>query len=417
MGVMHPAPAVDAVTVERGRPAKASRRKLWEIHNRYMCSVVGTCLSVKEIRKLALRDELCNPTIGDYDLHGLIVGMCRVRSRTSRSIQKILERRYRGAVRRFSKARTEEVLLKLWAEGVERGDVAGPLWALLTHPFGTLHAFEVAFGDVHMLSHALGATRRIDQKDYDKLTVALAQERARSEQLRRAVKERDDVLEAAEARATQQEAAMQQLEARMADGRSRLELQRQLRVQQGETEALLAAVEREAAHRDDAQRCSRRLEAEVERLRGELRRVEGERDAAAEEADAAEAHLLDLLRGDAGAETPSSLHGVHVLYIGGRTSLVPHYRQVVERGGGRFTHHDGGLEQSCAHLERLISGASLVVCPTDAISHSSWLRVKKACRHRTLSFLPVRTSSMASLVSALRRGVRDQVEPRVRHDA
>lgn len=405
-----PALAAAAAGESRTDRTPTSRRKLWDVPHRYMCSLVGTCLSVNEIRKLALRDGLCSPEIGDYDLHGLVVGTCRYRSRTSRVLQKLLERRYRPAVRRFAKARTTDELRQLWAAGVDRGDVAGPLWALLTHPSSTLGVLEVAFGDVHMLSHALGATRRIDQKDYDNLTSALEQERTRTAQLRRVLKQRDDALEAAERRAAQQELAIRELEARSADDRSREELLREVASLCETGVELRRLIEEGKVRREDAERGARRLDVQRARLVEELREVERQRNAAQEEAEAAEAHLINVLDlpEDGGVFTDRSdetLEGLRVLYVGGRTSLVPHYRAIVERQGGSFLHHDGGLEQSCAQLESLISGSEIVICPLDAISHSSWIRVKRACRHHTGAFLPVRTSSVASLVSAIRRGV------------
>lgn len=402
-----PAKPMVAADPLQGPRRASSRRRLWDVPDRYMCSLVGTCLSVKEIRKLALRDDLCSPEIGDYDLHGLIVAVCRTRCRTSRVLHKVLERRYRVAVRRFAKAQTQDELLELWADGVDKGDVAGPLWSVLTHPQSSLTVLERAFGDVHMLSHALGATRRIDQQDYDKLGESLEKEREHAAQLRRVVKARDEALEAAEARIAALESRLVQLEARLADERSRVELQEEVVVLGGALETLRQDLRDMCAQRDEAQRQARRLEAERQGFSEELRRSQEQRDAALEEAEAAESHLLDILElgaRDRGTAAPRArLQGVRVLYVGGRTSLVPHYRAVVEGQGGSFVHHDGGVEQSCAQLESLVNGAQLVVCPVDAISHSSWLRIKRACKHRTRSFLPVRTSSMASLVSAIRR--------------
>lgn len=392
---------------EPAQPCKSGgRRKLWEISPRYMCSVVGTCFSLKEIRKLALRDELCHTSIGDYDLHGLMVAKCRTRSRTSRAMHKSLERRYAAAVRRFAKVTCQHEILDLWADSVDRGDIPGPLWALLTHPLSSLKAWEIAFGDVHMLSHVLGATRRIEQKDLDKLVAALDEERAHTAELRHVIKERSEALEAAEERIAQRDAEIVKLESRLDDDRSRIALQQELAASERAFQALEGELlVRREAH-DELDRQLRRFEGDRRDLLARIRKTEDERDAALEETVAAEAHLLDLLQleDDPCAGCPA-LDGVRVLYVGGRTSLVPHYRAVVERQGGDFVHHDGGLEQSCAHLERLVDGAELVVCPLDAISHSSWQRVKKACLHRTRSFLPVRTSSMASLVTAIRRGV------------
>lgn len=380
-----------------------SRRKLWEVQERYMCSVVGTCLGVAEIRKIALRDKLCSPTISDYDLHGLIVGVCRSRSRTSRTLHKVLERRYQPAVRRFSKARSEDDLARLWTTGIEAGDVGGPFWALMTHPASGRTVMELAFGDVHMLSHALGASRRVDQQEHERLKDALAKERSRSERLRDVLRQRDDAIARTVATAARLEARLQEQTRLLADERPRQVLVTRIHGLERLLDAASEGAREERARREDAERVQRRLEAEVDRLGRELADTEADRDAATREIDAIEGHLSALLdRAGTDAPPAGTFTGLHVLYVGGRTHLVPHYRALVEAQGGTFTHHDGGLEQHCGCLESLVSAADRVLCPVDAVSHNAALRVKKACKHHGRRFVPLRTSSLASLVSSLR---------------
>lgn len=52
------------------------------------------------------------------------------------------------------------------------------------------------------------------------------------------------------------------------------------------------------------------------------------------------------------------LCGKKILYVGGLKKMVPHYRQLVENFGGRFMHHDGGVEVSRNQL--LKSGNSIL---------------------------------------------------------
>ena len=51
---------------------------------------------------------------------------------------------------------SEDAVTKLM-EALEHGEIAGPYWALLTHPVTDNRLVQQVFGDVHMLSHQVGA--------------------------------------------------------------------------------------------------------------------------------------------------------------------------------------------------------------------------------------------------------------------
>jgi hypothetical protein len=65
-------------------------------------------------------------------------------------------------VNQFAKAGTEDAVRALWRDAVRRGDIPGAYWATLTHPAATRAVIRDAFGDVHMLSHLVGASNRAD---------------------------------------------------------------------------------------------------------------------------------------------------------------------------------------------------------------------------------------------------------------
>ena len=50
----------------------------------------------------------------------------------------------------------------LWRDAVKRGEIPGGYWATLTHPAATRAMISDAFGEVHMLSHLVGAANRAD---------------------------------------------------------------------------------------------------------------------------------------------------------------------------------------------------------------------------------------------------------------
>jgi hypothetical protein len=73
----------------------------------------------------------------------------------------------------------------------------------------------------------------------------------------------------------------------------------------------------------------------------------------------------------------------------------------VERAGGVLLHHDGGIEHSITLLPGLVSRAACTVFPVDCISHEAMGAVKRQCRQAGKPFVPLRTSSLASLLAGL----------------
>jgi hypothetical protein len=68
---------------------------------------------------------------------------------------------------------------------------------------------------------------------------------------------------------------------------------------------------------------------------------------------------------------------------------------------GRFLHHDGGIEHSAALLPGLVSRADIAVFPVDCVSHDAAAAVKRVCRQLGKRYIPLRTSSLACLLSGL----------------
>ena len=90
-----------------------------------------------------------------------------------------------------------------------------------------------------------------------------------------------------------------------------------------------------------------------------------------------------------------------MLYVGGRPKQVWQARAAVEGLGGRFLHHDGGIDDNGALLAGLVSRADLAAFPVDCISHDAAGMVKRLCRQSAKPFLPLRSSGAGSLLAAL----------------
>ena len=78
--------------------------------------------------------------------------------------------------------------------------------------------------------------------------------------------------------------------------------------------------------------------------------------------------------------TADALRATRVLCVGGRSHHVPLYRDLVERHGGRFTHHDGGIEDNPHRLDAQLAAADLVLCQSGCLNHNAYSRVKDHCK-------------------------------------
>lgn len=96
-----------------------------------------------------------------------------------------------------------------------------------------------------------------------------------------------------------------------------------------------------------------------------------------------------------------TLSGRSVLCVGGRTGAAHHYRKLVERPGGRFMHHDGGMEENLARLDGSIAAADAVICQAGCISHNAYWRVKELCKRTGKPCLYLKTPCLSTFVRGL----------------
>jgi len=171
------------------------RTRLWEFNTNLHCSIVGTCLSTGELRQIVTKLGLATPSSTDHELHGTAVLLASRHDAAAKRLHKALDQRHRLAINRFAKAATETEVRALWRESVRQGDIPGAYWATLTHSATTAALVREAFGEVHMLSHLVGAANRADIRRLSQLEREQAELRERlarqQSQLRDVVVTRD----------------------------------------------------------------------------------------------------------------------------------------------------------------------------------------------------------------------------------
>jgi len=377
-------------------PSSKRRTQIWELHQSLHCSIIGTCLSSGELRRLLVRLEVQGADIADdHDLHILGVLLAGRSKAGAKQLQKALDRRHQAFLNQFAKAKDATALSALWEDALARGDIPGAYWALITHPAATDAMVKDVFGKVHMLSHLVGAANRADirrlrQLEEDNAALAAKLER-QQRQLRDGFTSRDESIRRLNdllARAASQEAMVPALEAAedsKAVKDALAELDKRLAHETSRRERLEQRLASASAALNEAERARIRAEGALESLHQELALLESRLGAAWQSADAAG---LDL-------------RGLTVLYVGGRANQAPQLKHLVESTKGRFLYHDGGIEHSPTLLPGLVSRADIAVFPVDCVSHDAAGAVKRVCGQLGKRYLPLRTSSLTCLLAEL----------------
>jgi hypothetical protein len=390
-----------------GAPKPSRRARLWELKDKFHCPLIGTCMSMDELARLARRHAFNGDLHDEFSLHVEAVGWAGSRNPVSEDLNRHFERKYAGYIARFERMKSAEEVLSFWKAHFENGEVAGPMWAALTHKAANEETRHAVYADVHMLSHQVGARLAADAKRLawlarrnEELAAALERSRvdaAGAEAEKRRLEVELKTARAAEAVARAEAAELRQRLDAFETGVAVVDMGRRLM-------SLTAVIEelRPAAERSQA------LQAALRKSQDEAAALKRERDMLAAERDALERLLLAGENGDNrcdencdGCENRAA--GRCVLCVGGRTALLKQYRALAERLGIRLIHHDGGQEESLSRLPDLINGADAVLCPTDCVSHAAYYKLKQHCKRAGKPCLLFKGAGVSSFAVALAR--------------
>ena len=391
-----PFPMADKRLVRRPADPVRKRARIWELSDTMHCSVIGTCLSTRELRQAMARIGVDRRDLTDHELHTEAVRAAGRHDAAGKILTKVLDQRHHVAIRRFDAARSEVELGALWRADVQQGEIPGAYWALLTHPLVTNDLIRRAFGEVHMLSHLVGAANRADigrlcrlEEELGTLSGKLQRQQA---QLREAVVSRDAIIRDLQAELARSIAG-QSAQPEESGGDERFST----------LESCVAALQRrldaEQRRRESLERSLQQARTELAREREARTRAERLAEQLGGEVAALEAAVLP--NDGAAMASPPVLNGRTLLYVGGRTHHIPHLRGMIQQLGADFLHHDGGVEDSTSLLAGLVARADHVVLPVDCVSHDAMSQVKRLCRVHAKSFSVARSSGAAALLASL----------------
>lgn len=371
-------------------PQAARRTRLADLDPNYHCSIVGTCLGTAALRKLVVR---CQPELAqacDVEIHHEAVHLATAGGAGAKALHKALDEAHAVAIKRFA-ALDGDALPAAWQQALASGEVPGAYWALLTHAQASPELRKRAFGDVHMLSHLVGAANQADIRRLQ----ALAQRNA-------------ELVEQVE----QQQLRLQSLAQERQDLAERLRVQEAAQAPRATPAPDTTGLQAELAARDQAlaHQTGRREAAESQmlaerqarealqqRVAGSLELV----DALQAELRALEQQLAAQL--ESAAPGAALLQGCRVVYVGGRPGANRSIRAMVQAAGGELVLHDGGIEDRKGLLAAALPRADLVVFPVDCVDHDSMGTVKRLCERHRIPFHPVRSASAASFAALLAR--------------
>jgi hypothetical protein len=377
------------------------RTRIWELSSHLHCSIVGTCLSTAELRQIADKAGFTITGASEHDLHGRGVQIASQPEGGAKLLHKALDKRHRLAIAQFDKARTVDEVRTLWREAVGRGDIPGAYWATLTHPASVSELIRDVFGEVHMLSHLVGAANRADIRRLSELEARNAELqdklRRQQEQLRAGFTARDariqelnTLLSRRLAEGAPHDGAEGAVSEKAALTRVMRDLDRRLTQEQGRR----ADAEKRTADLVEELRLEREARAAAERREATLQ----------EEIEAVETSLTSATATDDAAQAASaSLDGVTVLYVGGRPTQLVHLKALGNQRGAAVLHHDGGIEERSGLLAGFVSRADVVMFPVDCVSHEAMLMVKRLCRNAAKPYVALRSASLSSFSAAIHR--------------
>lgn len=250
------------------------RLRLWEVPAFYHGSIIGVTLTQPEQRELLQKiNPESNAHLSDFQIYTIFVRLARERGTRCQLINRRLDEKFAEAIDRSLQATTEEQVIGDWHTSLDTGDLAGPYWAVLTHPATGSEACHQAFIDLQMAAYRLLSSRGAPLGWLKQLEQELCEAR---EERRRLDARYHRELTARDERINELERQLERLESAptTTTGGGSTEVDR-LKSRMSNLEW---RIELEAAWSRSAQEQSERLVGELERLQEKLSDLEKENE-------------------------------------------------------------------------------------------------------------------------------------------
>ncbi len=348
-------------------------RRLWQLSTQAHELLLGTSFTPDALKREAARvlgrmhHGVCILKGRDVDVLYSLVHDMVTRNPVSEAFDKRLNERHALTVRRMAAMRDVDALQDAWRQSLASDTMPAALWALVTHPLGA----------------ALEASALYDARgwvfEHCRRSVAVTQAQTQAQDALQDARRQVEELRARLA-AQQQQACSELAAARTKQARLIGELAR-WQASVG-TPQRAAAPARAVPHHRRSQTSAHLAEPDI------VMTVPTVASQPVQEEPASRTET---------ASQPIVVQGRRVLCVGGIQHAVARYRSRIERLGGHFEHHDGGLEDSVQALDGRLSRAEIVICQAGCINHEAYQRVKRHCQRTGTTCLYLDRPSLSRL--------------------
>ena len=374
-------------------------RKIWELKNQTICSILGLTYNDRELGDLFKRLKLDCNSVTPYEMHGGLIQACSSQNKTSKQLDRILKDRFEQYRKDIERIPQEEIYRHI-EDGSNRNGTDIPIpafiWFAVRNQREDIDAIEAAvFAATHMHEHR--ASRL-----YDELRRTLPC--GVPENILVGLKDASKTNEKLQTKCNRLERKREQLKSEIESVRvDRLRISAALEEEKRSNRQL--ASDLEGLGGEDTLNQTDNLKREIDFLTGEVKRLTDELLSRDRSDDVKSGELVEIEHlpepGIVGEVASADLNGVRVAYIGGVESLMPYYRDAIESVGGTFCYHCGRCIQGRKEIETIVDGIDMVFCPVDINSHNACKYVKKACKMRDKPCHFLRSSSLSMLIREL----------------
>ncbi len=374
-------------------------RKIWELKNQTVCSILGLTYNDRELGDLFKRLKLdCDPVTA-YGMHGGLVQACSSQNKASKQLDRILKDRFERYRKDIACIPQEEIYRYIEDGSNGNGtDIPIPalIWFAVRNQREDIDAIEAAvFAATHMHEHRAS-------RFYGELRRALPC--GVPENILIGVKDASKTNEKLQTKCNRLERKREQLKSEIESAKEdRLRIGAALEEEKRLNRQLVSDLE--GLGGEDALNQTENLKKEIDFLTNEVKRLTDELLSRDRSDDIKSGELVEIEHRPepdiVGEVASADLNGARVAYIGGVESLMPHYRDAIESVGGTFCYHCGRCIQGRKEIETIVDGIDMVFCPVDINSHNACKYVKKACKMRDKPCHFLRSSSLSMLIREL----------------
>jgi len=379
-------------------PSTTARRRLDQLPAEAQELLVALSWPPATLRKLleqALTRAMRKPVRlqgSDADVLASLRHDLSQRNAIGQKLHRQMALRHTLACQRLAPLRSISPLQAAWQQRPPHETAVACLWALLTHPQGP-ELQDWALREFKQHLYAQAQAKQNTQATETTLQARVQQLQARVQQLQ------------AQADDLRQRLLHQQAKA---EKESR-ELRAALAQAQGANKATTAARASPAAARPERTRATMPWSALPKRVGKAPQPAQAPASAAvvlathkAHEAISS-APTEEQVRHAPSTPRQSAVQGQRVLCVGGLQHAVARYRSRIESLGGRFEHHDGGIEDNAHALTGRLARADLVICQAGCINHAAYHRIKRHCQKSGTPCLYLERASLSRFDLALQK--------------